>query len=37
MAPRRPVLFPEQYGLAVVTAILLVGGIAFAVYAVLAA
>jgi hypothetical protein len=32
MAPRRPVLFPEQYGLALLTAILLVAGIALAVY-----
>jgi hypothetical protein len=37
MAPRRPVLFPEQYGLALLTAVLLVGGIAIAVYAVLSA
>ena len=37
MAPRRPALFPEQYGLALLTAILLVGGIAVAVYALLAA
>jgi hypothetical protein len=28
MAPRRPALFPQQYGLALVTAILLVGGLA---------
>lgn len=32
-APRRPVLFPEQYGLAVLTAILLVGSIAVVVLA----
>jgi hypothetical protein len=32
MAPRRPVLFPEQYGLALLTAILLLGGIAIAIY-----
>jgi hypothetical protein len=32
MAPRRPVLFPEQYGLALLTAILLVAGIAIALY-----
>ena len=37
MAPRRPVLFPEQYGLALLTAILLLGGIAVAVYALVAA
>jgi hypothetical protein len=29
MAPRRPVLFPGQYALALVTAIVLVGSIAF--------
>jgi hypothetical protein len=28
MAPRRPALFPQQYGLALVTAILLLGGLA---------
>ena len=27
MAPRRPALFPQQYGLALVTAILLLGGL----------
>jgi hypothetical protein len=26
-APRRPILFPEQYGLAVLTAVVLVGSI----------
>jgi hypothetical protein len=36
MAPRRPVLFPEQYGLALLTAILLVAGIGLALYGVLA-
>jgi hypothetical protein len=35
MAPRRPILFPEQYGLALVTAILLVAGVALALYGVL--
>jgi hypothetical protein len=35
MAPRRPLLFPRQYGLALVTAILLLGGIALALWAVL--
>ena len=35
MAPRRPVLFPEQYGLALLTAILLVAGVALALYGVL--
>jgi hypothetical protein len=35
MAPRRPILFPEQYGLALLTAILLVAGIAIALYGVL--
>jgi hypothetical protein len=28
-APRRPLLFPGQYGLALVTAIVLLGSIAF--------
>ena len=28
MAPGRPVLFPEQYGLALLTAIVIVGAIA---------
>jgi hypothetical protein len=28
MAPRRPALFPQQYGLALVTALLLLGGLA---------
>jgi hypothetical protein len=28
MAPRRPALFPQQYALALVTAILLLGGLA---------
>ena len=28
MAPRRPALFPQQYVLALVTAILLLGGLA---------
>jgi hypothetical protein len=35
MAPRRPILFPEQYGLALLTAILLVAGVALALYGVL--
>jgi hypothetical protein len=35
MAPRRPVLFPEQYGFALLTAILLIAGIAIALYGVL--
>jgi hypothetical protein len=35
MAPRRPILFPEQYGLALMTALLLVAGIGIALYAVL--
>ncbi len=34
MAPRRPLLFVEQYALALVTAVLLLGGIAFAVWVV---
>ena len=29
MAPRRPLLFPGQYALALVTAIVLLGSIAF--------
>ena len=32
LAPRRPALFPEQYGLALVTAIVLLGGVALVVY-----
>jgi hypothetical protein len=36
MAPRRPVLFPGQYALALVTAIVLVGGLALFLYALLA-
>ena len=35
MAPRRPLLFPGQYALALVTAIVLVGSIAVVVWAVL--
>jgi hypothetical protein len=35
MAPRRPLLFPRQYALAAVTAILLLGGVAVALWAVL--
>jgi hypothetical protein len=35
MAPRRPILYEDQYALALVTAILLVGGIAFAVWSLL--
>jgi hypothetical protein len=35
MAPRRPLLFPGQYGLALVTAILLLGGLAAVVWAIL--
>jgi hypothetical protein len=34
MAPRRPVLFPSQWGLAVVSGLFLAGGIAFVVWAV---
>jgi hypothetical protein len=33
MAPRRPAVFPEQYGLVLVTAIALVVGIVFFVLA----
>ena len=33
MAPRRPILFPEQYGLAFLTAVVLLAGLAIAVYA----
>ena len=35
MAPRRPAVFPDQYGLALVTAILLLGGLAAVVWAIL--
>jgi hypothetical protein len=35
MAPRRPALFPQQYGLALVTAILLLGGLAVVLWVVL--
>ena len=31
-APRRPAVFPEQYGLVLVTAIVLLGGIGLVVY-----
>jgi hypothetical protein len=34
MAPPRPALFPDQYALAIVTAIVLVGSIALVVWAV---
>ncbi len=33
MAPRRPAVFPEQYGLVLVTALCLVGGIAIVIVA----
>jgi hypothetical protein len=36
MAPRRPLLFPGQYALALVTAILLVGSIALVAWVVCA-
>ena len=35
MAPRRPALFPQQYALALVTAILLLGGLAVVLWFVL--
>ena len=35
MAPRRPALFPQQYGLALVTAILLLSGLAVVLWLVL--
>jgi hypothetical protein len=35
MAPRRPALFPQQYALALVTAILLLGGLAVVLWLVL--
>jgi hypothetical protein len=35
MAPRRPALFPQQYGLALVTAIMLLGGLAVVLWLVL--
>jgi hypothetical protein len=34
MAPRRPVLFPGQYALALVTALVLVGSVALVIWAV---
>jgi hypothetical protein len=34
MAPRRPILYPDQYALAVVTALVLVGSIALVIWAV---
>jgi hypothetical protein len=34
MAPRRPVLFPSQYALALVTALVLVGSVALVIWAV---
>jgi len=33
MAPRRPVLFPDQYALAIVTAVVLIASIAFVLWA----
>ncbi len=36
MAPRRPMLFPEQYALAIVTAAVLLAGMAIFAYALLA-
>lgn len=35
MAPRRPLLFPGQFALALVTAILLLGGLAVVLWVVL--
>jgi hypothetical protein len=35
-APRRPAIFPEQWGLVIVTAIVLLGGVALVVYALVA-
>ena len=35
MAPRRPLLFPDQYALALVTAIVLLGSIALVAWVVL--
>jgi hypothetical protein len=34
MAPRRPAVYPEQWSLVVFSALLLVGGIAFVIWAV---
>ena len=34
MAPRRPVLFPDQYGLAIVTGLVLIGSIALVLWAI---
>jgi len=33
MAPRRPALFPDQYALAIVTALVLIGSIALVLWA----
>jgi hypothetical protein len=35
MAPGRPVLFPDQYALAVVTGLVLIGSIALVLWAIL--
>jgi hypothetical protein len=35
MAPRRPVLFPDQYALALVTGLVLIGSIALVAWAIL--
>jgi hypothetical protein len=35
-APRRPAVFPDQWGLVLVTAIVVLGGIALVVYALVA-
>jgi hypothetical protein len=32
LAPRRPAVFPEQWGLVLVTAIVLAGGVALVIY-----
>jgi hypothetical protein len=34
MAPRRPVLFPDQYALAIVTGLVLIASIAFVLWAI---
>jgi len=34
MAPRRPALFPDQYALALVTGLLLLGSVALVIWAV---
>jgi hypothetical protein len=37
LAPRRPAVFPDQWGLVLVTAIVLAGGVALVIYLTVAA